>query len=598
MTEVETSLNRQRWRLIQWPLMWTLALVSFVLGLVGFAVLPKETLVSPGDLIYNTLQLFVLNGVFSGPVNWQLEIARFLAPGVMAYTATQALILLFREQLTLLRLRFTRGHVVVCGLGRTGFKVTADCRRRGEQVVIIEEDDENDWISRSEDLGATVLIGDATNVQLLRQARIEQARLLVAVCGNDGVNVEVAIRSCAIKQASPPDVGPNLGCHIHIVESDLRALFKEHHLLTDTGDRCCVMLFNVYDASARLLLRRYPLDREHVGPDDPHTVHFVVIGFGQMGESLVLQAARNSHFANGRRLRVTVVDRDPVLQQQSFLRRHPRLDDVCDITFLKRDANHTETLVAVAALCSEPDTLPTVAICFDDDTRGLSVTLALLPKIRHLQVPILLRMTTEGGLTTLLDDGIASSRLAGLVKPFPVIGLSSDGEVLLNRNLDMGAIAIHDDYVARRRQSGHEANDPALNSWERLDEDLKDSNRQQADHIDVKLRAIGLTASADKTGPSINLFTPEEIEILSRMEHHRWQAERLLAGWTYAPGTKHLQNKTSPWLVAWDALPDEIREYTRESVRHIPHLVQLSGRRIVRNTSGSTDETGIPKHLR
>ena len=45
---------------------------------------------------------------FTTELNWQLEVARFLAPGVMAYTATQALIVLFREQLSLLRLRFAR----------------------------------------------------------------------------------------------------------------------------------------------------------------------------------------------------------------------------------------------------------------------------------------------------------------------------------------------------------------------------------------------------------------------------------------------------------------------------------------------------------
>ena len=88
------------------------------------------------DEIYNTLQLFVLNGTFTGPLNWQIEVARFLAPGVMAYTATQALIVLFQEQLRLTWLRFiVRRHVVVCGLGRMGYKVAADFRRRGETVV-------------------------------------------------------------------------------------------------------------------------------------------------------------------------------------------------------------------------------------------------------------------------------------------------------------------------------------------------------------------------------------------------------------------------------------------------------------------------------
>jgi RyR domain len=169
-----------------------------------------------------------------------------------------------------------------------------------------------------------------------------------------------------------------------------------------------------------------------------------------------------------------------------------------------------------------------------------------------------------------------------LVKPFPVIGLSSESEVLLHREMDAGAIAVHEDYRAKRRKGDHNANDPSLNDWNNLDEDLKDSCRQQADHIEVKLRALGLAITAEKTGESVTAFTPEEVETLAIMEHDRWNADRFLAGWSHAPGKKNVENKTSPWLVGWDALPEEIREYDREAVRNIPHLVELSGRRMVR----------------
>jgi TrkA-N domain/RyR domain len=582
MPKAPTNFIRRRWRFIQWPVVWSLAFVAFVLGVIGFAHLPRDVPMTWEDDVYNTLQLFVLNVSFTTELNWQLEVARFLAPGVMAYTATQALFVLFHEQLMLLRLRFARGHVVVCGLGRAGFKVATDCRRHHERVVIIEEESENDWIGMAGQRGATVLIGDATEAQLLSQARIEHARLLVIVCGNDGVNVETAIRAYELKHEARPGTGPVLECHVHIIEPDLRALFKEHRVFTDTGDRFRVVLFNIYDSSARLLLRRQPLDRKRIGPDDPRTVHLIIIGFGLMGESLLLQAARSSHFANGHRLRVTVVDRDPDVHQRCLLRRFPKLDAVCDVTFLAREADDAATLAEIANLCAGPDTLPTVAVCFDDDTRSLSFSLALLPKVKPLRVPILLRMTTDGGLTTLLDNDIAAKSLAGLVKPFPVIGLSSESEVLLHREMDAGAIAVHEDYRAKRRKGDHNANDPSLNDWNNLDEDLKDSCRQQADHIEVKLRALGLAITAEKTGESVTAFTPEEVETLAIMEHDRWNADRFLAGWSHAPGKKNVENKTSPWLVGWDALPEEIREYDREAVRNIPHLVELSGRRMVR----------------
>lgn len=143
---------------------------------------------------------------------------------------------------------------------------------------------------------------------------------------------------------------------------------------------------------------------------------------------------------------------------------------------------------------------------------------------------------------------------------------------------------MHEDYRTKRRKGDHNANDPSLNDWDNLDEDLKDSCRQQADHIEVKLRAIGLSSTTGKTGTEVTAFTPDEVEMLliAIMEHNRWNADRFLAGWSQAPGKKNVENKTSPWLIGWDVLPEEIREYDREAVRNIPHLVELSGRRIVR----------------
>lgn len=585
MTEIEIIRRRQRWHLIEWPLIWSLSLAAFVLGLVGFAKLPGGALPA-SEALYRSLQLFVFEGSFEEGLNWQLEVARLLAPGVTVYTATQALIELFREQLTLLRLRFKRGHVVVCGLGRAGSKVASDTLRRGEQVVVVEADGENKSIGMIKDRGATVLTGDATEAQMLCQARVEHAKLLVVVCGNDGINVETAIHAFELKRAATRNAGPVLECHVHIIEPDLRALFKDHRVFTDTGERFRVVLFNIYDSSARLLLRRHPLDRDRIAPDDPRSVHLIVIGFGLMGESLVLQAARGSHFANGRRLRVTVIDRDPVPHQACLRRRFPKLDSVCDLAFLAREADDAGTLAEVAALCADPQALATVAICFDDDARGLALALALLPKLKAMRVPILLRMTTDGGLTALLDNEIAVSRLAGLVKPFPVIGLSSESEVLLHREMDAGAVAVHEDYRAKRRQGTHDENDPSLRPWESLDEDLRDSCRQQADHIGVKLRAIGLAATTRKDGDPVTDFTPAEVEILARMEHDRWNADRFLAGWSHAPGKKDVENKTSPWLIGWDVLPEEIREYDREAVRNIPNLVKASGGRIVRAGGG------------
>jgi hypothetical protein len=160
---------------------------------------------------------------------------------------------------------------------------------------------------------------------------------------------------------------------------------------------------------------------------------------------------------------------------------------------------------------------------------------------------------------------------------------SLSAEIVLQDKLDLLAKASHDSYCRQRKRDGVDLSDPALREWRLLAEDLRNSNRQQADHIEVKLRAIGYRRSAAgqsaEAQPSFT-FTAPQVEVLARMEHARWCAERFLANWQLGAKADK-PNRMTPWLVAYDALPEEIKEYDRQSVRLIPDLLQLAGETIV-----------------
>ncbi len=170
---------RRQWHDYRWLVIGGLWLVTLVLGYVGFArhsaVFGKTR--SPWDVLYLTLQLIPLqSGAVPAPVPWELEVARLLAPAVAAYTAVQALAAVFYEQLQSLRLRFIRDHVVICGLGRKGYLLAQGFRQRGERVGVIEQDEDNDLIEQCREQGVIVLIGNATNQGLLRQARVQRGK--------------------------------------------------------------------------------------------------------------------------------------------------------------------------------------------------------------------------------------------------------------------------------------------------------------------------------------------------------------------------------------------------------------------------------------
>jgi len=140
---------------------------------------------------------------------------------------------------------------------------------------------------------------------------------------------------------------------------------------------------------------------------------------------------------------------------------------------------------------------------------------------------------------------------------------------------------IHAAYCLSKQVS-LKSDDPALVGWDELRDGLRESNAQQADHIFSKLREIGCTWRK-VAGKKVRLveFGDEEVELLARMEHGRWNAERLLDGWTWGE-TKDSARKISPYLVSWPALPEEVKEWDRQTVRNIPAFLAKVGLEIRR----------------
>lgn len=143
---------------------------------------------------------------------------------------------------------------------------------------------------------------------------------------------------------------------------------------------------------------------------------------------------------------------------------------------------------------------------------------------------------------------------------------------LKKENLVDAAKQIHENYLNKIKSA-----DPGQVQWDELEPSLKNSNIHQARYCEEVLRSCGY-AVREAAGPIEKPFyldpgsseenqkkAQTEIEIMAEIEHGRWNAERLLSGWRY--GTeKDLNRKISPYLVPWDILPDDIKEYDRVNI--------------------------------
>jgi hypothetical protein len=270
------------------------------------------------------------------------------------------------------------------------------------------------------------------------------------------------------------------------------------------------------------------------------------------------------------------VDRDAALQREHFLFRYPVFakDTVCLTEFHSAEAESLSARHLIEQWASAPDTLLHLFVCLGEDARTLEVALRLRTMLESRpESNLLVRIHTHHSLARILETAsVEDSRLI----PFGMTEDTCSTDAFRREHNEALARAIHEQFVLNREVDSRRRsdNDPALRPWEELREDIRESNRQQADHIPIKMRAIGCRLSdLSANGEPVTTFSVEDVEVLARMEHARWNAERWIAGWRYGtPSDK--TRRINENLVSWEELHESIRKYDRDVVAKIPELLR------------------------
>lgn len=530
--------------------------------------------------LYRSLMLFPLNaGVIDKEIPLMLEIGRWLALLTLILAAYSAVLAIAKDKIRLMFLRYSSGHAVVCGLGTKGLQIARDCLDRGKKVVIIEKNPYRDELEILMDRGAVVIHGNATDSYVLRKANVNNASALFAVTNDDHVNVDIAIRVYLAKGKGR--LGTKLNAFVHIFDFTLKKLFKQHIVFRDTTDLFNARIFNIYETSARAILNGYPPDRYTPvqGHEDP-PVHILIIGFGRRGQSLLLQFCRICQYANGQTPFVTIIDPAAKEKVNRLKGKHEALDDIVRIRsfngmgedFLGGDAKYESLLLDVGA-----GNLSAVYVTAGKVSTGFDLAEQVRRKVSDRTEIVL----------CLPRDSCLSEPHAGLgpigYHIFQMNEESCRVDTIQDESIDEMAKFYHQEYATERKAAGETiATNPNLVDWDSLDEEMKESNRLEADHVPVKMRAIGCVVE-DSTSPNASFdFTKDrdKVETLARMEHSRWFAERKMAGWTYGPGKKDPEKKTNPLLVPYEELPEGIKEENRKAVRKIPAVLKLAGKKV------------------
>jgi hypothetical protein len=119
----------------------------------------------------------------------------------------------------------------------------------------------------------------------------------------------------------------------------------------------------------------------------------------------------------------------------------------------------------------------------------------------------------------------------------------------------------------------------AFTDWQNLLPRMRESNREQARSIQLKLALLRLTLSNDETTPGAwesSSAKPEIIEVLAEIEHQRWCIEMFERSYTHGPD-RNDEKKTHPDLLPFEELDEVAKEKDRQSARLISSHLQHVG---------------------
>jgi len=570
---------RNLWSDYSWFIIIFLGIISLILGCIGFwknglAVEPGRTF---WDNVYLTLGLISLNtGAVPPPISWELQVARFAVPAVTAYTAFLAFTTIFIQQTDHVRLWFLGDHIIICGLGRKGFRLANQFLQIGKRVVVIEIDDDNEWIPNIRSTGAVVIQGDASDKELLKKTRINRASCLISVAGDDGVNAEIAVSA---EKLSRDRKAGALTCIIHIFDAQLWRLLRAKELESDGNSHFRLEMFNIFSRGAHWMVLNNP---PWADLDPECSPHILVIGLGKMGQRVIIEAARGWQLNQGNHgtmIKISAVDVEAEKKLAMVLNQHPQLEKLASFKSLDLDIMSGEfDKMGERFLRDGTCQLDLCYICLDDETFSLQTGLRLNHQLRAVQVPIVMRMAESGGLAKLIDHGAGEMNSFGDLRIFDLLDQTCTAELVSGGTHEILARSLHQIYLESSQKLGAvRGHDEALNNWEDLPEELKENNRQLADRIPVMLTEAGYRIAPLTDWDTEQLqFDPDQVTLMARMEHDNWCQRKKAQGWRCGD-EKDSEKKTNPALLPWEELPEGEREKNRDFIRGLPRLLTQAG---------------------
>jgi len=530
-----------RTELSAWWLLFCVALLAVALGTWGsrLYLLAQAKPAPLADCVYRAIQLFGFNLYDPGPLPWQLEAARWIAPLLTLASLLAAFSGVLRGHYLSLRIGRLRNHTVLVGQ-----HWSTDIRAKGAAPIVFVQTDGDTQPCATENGGISLKarsISEAVSRCALHRSAlvfVEVNALSEGVCWITALqnackkNGRFAQDVCLVSNAL--DTASGLKALAHLAEPQLRVRVID--LSQMLFERCAAW---VAEAMASRSARQL-------------TVKIRLVGDPDYSLEVARQVAMQMTLLPGFELQVEICTPPGAPLADSSI--HTLNNAVTCISYRQSPMDLSD------ATEWQGGSVDLVCYCSKHPEDLLQHYEALTKIIQGGDAP-LLALAIHGSWPA--SEAIASLLGKAVHPKLTLVCGGADGELVYTVQAhsvpEQLARQVHDTYLATVQDPGAPASQP----WDKLPERYRESSRLQVHSFVFKLACLGYSLDTAIANVEVLQATVEsKAEAMAEAEHNRWTAEKKLQGWTYG-SCRDDSAKTHPSLIAYADLPEHEKEKDR-----------------------------------
>lgn len=316
--------------------------------------------------VYYTLGLFVFGGMdlgvpSGGPVVAQrlLWVAYFLCPAITASAVAEGILRAIDPESW--ALRRVKKHIVIGGGGRLTRMYLTRLRSRHPDVPVIVVEKRYDKLrpeALQQEFGAHLVLGDITRDAVIDGLRLDAARRLVLLTGNDFDNMEAATR-ISQRHAHLKD-----RTIVHVSDITMLRLMEETQVLNGA------QVINSHMVSASHLVQTRLL--EHFEATRPRDV-VAIAGFGRFGQTILKELQEHAGEAFDE---VIIIDKKANYQAALF-EEQVGFQEGLRVELVEGDMGDPSVWARAQQLVRSEVTEPVFVLGTNDDNNNLRVAMWL-----------------------------------------------------------------------------------------------------------------------------------------------------------------------------------------------------------------------------